>query len=105
MPRATDFSEARWMRVAIWLVVGTMVYNVVEAIVALWSGAVADSIALVGFGLDSGIETAAAGVLLWRLWVEARGADADCCSACSRTPPSAGGGPTPSPHCRWYRGS
>jgi divalent metal cation (Fe/Co/Zn/Cd) transporter len=35
----------------------------------------ADSIALVGFGLDSIIELAAASVLLWRLAVEARGAD------------------------------
>ncbi|RMG94903.1 MAG: cobalt transporter [Deltaproteobacteria bacterium] len=54
-----------------------MVYNVVEAVVALWSGAAAESVALVGFGLDSGIEVAAAAVLLWRLWVEARGADAE----------------------------
>jgi len=36
---------------------------------------VAQSIALVGFGLDSVIELAAAGVLLWRLRVEVRGAD------------------------------
>jgi divalent metal cation (Fe/Co/Zn/Cd) transporter len=52
-----------------------MVYNVAEAIVALWSGETASSIALVGFGLDSVIETLAAGVLLWRLTLEARGAD------------------------------
>jgi divalent metal cation (Fe/Co/Zn/Cd) transporter len=52
-----------------------MAYNIVEAGVALWSGAETDSIALVGFGLDSLIETMAAGVLLWRLRLKTRSAD------------------------------
>ncbi|MFQ5701602.1 MAG: cation transporter [Acidobacteriota bacterium] len=65
------------MRTALWLVVATMAYNLVEAGLALWSGLAADSIALIGFGLDSMIELAAASVLLWRLSVEARGADPD----------------------------
>ena len=65
----------KWVRIGVGLVVATMVYNVVEAGLALWFGAVAESIALVGFGLDSVIETAAAGVLLWRLRLEAQGAD------------------------------
>ena len=64
----------RWMRLGLRLVVATMAYNTVEAVVAVWSGIAAGSIALVGFGLDSIIELAAAGVLLWRLAVEARGA-------------------------------
>jgi divalent metal cation (Fe/Co/Zn/Cd) transporter len=51
-----------------------MVYNGLEAGVALWSGFRASSIALVGFGFDSIIELAAAGALLWRLRVEQRGA-------------------------------
>ncbi len=76
MTNAAEAMPSRWANVALWLVVATMLYNVVEAVVALWSGAAADSIALLGFGLDSVIETAAAGVLLWRLWIEARGADA-----------------------------
>jgi divalent metal cation (Fe/Co/Zn/Cd) transporter len=65
-------SRARWTRIGWWLVVATMVYNVVEAVVALWSGSEAGSIALVGFGLDSVIECIAAAALLWRLHVEAR---------------------------------
>ncbi|HEY3354392.1 MAG TPA: cation transporter [Polyangia bacterium] len=65
---------ARGARVALALVAGTLAYNVVEAVVALAAGVRADSIALLGFGLDSVIECAAAGVLLWRLAVEARGA-------------------------------
>lgn len=68
---------SKWTRIAIVLVGTTLVYNVFEAIVALWSGAVADSIALLGFGFDSGIETAAAVVMLYRLWVEYRGADGE----------------------------
>jgi divalent metal cation (Fe/Co/Zn/Cd) transporter len=63
------------MRIALTLVVVTMLYNTLEAGVALASGILASSIALVGFGLDSLIELAAAGVLFWRLRVEAAGAD------------------------------
>lgn len=64
----------RWARIGLWLVGGTLAYNVVEAGLALWFGASAESIALLGFGLDSAIECAAASVLLWRLSLEARGA-------------------------------
>lgn len=68
---------ARWRRIGLWLVGATLAYNVVEGILALWAGVQAGSIALVGFGLDSFIECAAAGVLLWRLAIEARGASAE----------------------------
>jgi divalent metal cation (Fe/Co/Zn/Cd) transporter len=66
---------ARWRRIGIRLVAATMGYNAVEAGVALWSGMAAASIALVGFGLDSVIELAAAAVMLWRLRLEGSGAD------------------------------
>jgi divalent metal cation (Fe/Co/Zn/Cd) transporter len=52
-----------------------MLYNTIEAVVALWAGVEAGSIALVGFGLDSIIELAAATVVLWRVLIEARGED------------------------------
>jgi divalent metal cation (Fe/Co/Zn/Cd) transporter len=65
-----------WARIGLWLVATTMAYNVIEAGVALWFGAAAASVALFGFGLDSLIECAAAGVLLWRLSLETRGVDA-----------------------------
>ncbi len=45
----------------------TLAWNGFEAAVALASGIAAGSVALVGFGLDSLIETASAAVLLWRL--------------------------------------
>jgi divalent metal cation (Fe/Co/Zn/Cd) transporter len=44
---------------------GTITWNVLEAIVAVWAGLVANSIALIGFGLDSLIEVSAAGVVVW----------------------------------------
>jgi divalent metal cation (Fe/Co/Zn/Cd) transporter len=64
----------RWRSIALRLVVATMVYNGLEATIALWSGFQSGSIALVGFGFDSVIELAAASALLWRLQVESRGA-------------------------------
>jgi divalent metal cation (Fe/Co/Zn/Cd) transporter len=64
-----------WQRIALRLVVATMAYNLAEGALALWAGVRAGSIALVGFGFDSYLELAAAGALLHRLRVEARGAD------------------------------
>lgn len=66
-----------WHRIALRLVIATLAYNVIEAVISLAAGVEAESIALLGFGLDSVIECAAAGLLLWRLAVEARGADAE----------------------------
>lgn len=62
----------------------TLIYNVIEGVVAVWFGAKADSTSLVTFGLDSGIECAAAAVLLWRVTVELRGADEERAEAAER---------------------
>lgn len=43
-------------------------YNILEGIIAVAAGWRAGSVALIGFGLDSGIEVLAAGILVWRLW-------------------------------------
>jgi divalent metal cation (Fe/Co/Zn/Cd) transporter len=45
----------------------TITYNTVEAIVSLVAGFVAGSVALVGFGVDSGIEVTASIAAQWRL--------------------------------------
>ncbi len=45
----------------------TIAWNTAEAVVALLAGTLAGSIALVGFGLDSIIETISGAALLWRL--------------------------------------
>lgn len=44
----------------------TITYNIIEAVVSLWAGGVADSSALIGFGLDSVIEVASALALSWQ---------------------------------------
>lgn len=63
-PPATTAALHRRAQVLAW---ATIAWNVVEAVVAIGSGLVAGSIALVGFGVDSTIEVFAAGVVLWRL--------------------------------------
>ena len=47
-----------------WLTIG---YNALEALVSLFAGVVAGSVALVGFGVDSVIEVTASGAAQWRL--------------------------------------
>jgi divalent metal cation (Fe/Co/Zn/Cd) transporter len=44
----------------------TIGYNVVECILAMVAGSLAGSIALVGFGLDSLVESLSGGVMIWR---------------------------------------
>lgn len=44
----------------------TISYNLAEAVAALWAGGVADSSALIGFGLDSVIEVASGVALSWQ---------------------------------------
>lgn len=46
----------------------TLGWNVLEAAVAVGAGVMAGSIALIGFGVDSVIESLSGGILLWRLW-------------------------------------
>jgi divalent metal cation (Fe/Co/Zn/Cd) transporter len=48
------------------LVAATITYNVIEAIVAITAGTIADSVALIGFGLDSVIEVASAAAVAWQ---------------------------------------
>jgi divalent metal cation (Fe/Co/Zn/Cd) transporter len=45
----------------------TVAWSLLEAAVGLAAGAIAGSIALIGFGLDSLIEMSSGGILLWRL--------------------------------------
>lgn len=59
-----------FLKVARFLLWVTILYNIVEGIIALWSGFVARSVALIAFGADSYIEVAAASLVLWRLGIE-----------------------------------
>jgi divalent metal cation (Fe/Co/Zn/Cd) transporter len=49
----------------------TVAWNSLEGLVALIAGAFAGSLSLVGFGIDSFIEVASGGTLLWRMSVDA----------------------------------
>ncbi len=46
----------------------TLGWSALEAVVAVGAGLAAGSIALLGFGIDSVIESLSGAVLLWRLW-------------------------------------
>ena len=65
-PSATADQEAlrrRGLRLA-WFIV---VWDLIEGVVAVTAGLAAGSIALIGFGIDSGIEVFAASVVIWQL--------------------------------------
>jgi divalent metal cation (Fe/Co/Zn/Cd) transporter len=49
----------------------TIGWNTLEGLVAVFAGAVAGSISLLGFGIDSFIEVTSGTVLLWRMSVDA----------------------------------
>ncbi len=51
----------------------TIGWNTLEAVVSIGAGILAGSVALVGFGIDSIIESSSGAVLLWRLRDDARG--------------------------------
>ena len=74
-PAATEFESAT--RHAIFYTKFTIGYNVIEGIVAVSAGAVAGAVSLIGFGVDSVIEVAAATVVLVRLLATARGGEPD----------------------------
>lgn len=69
--RASTISHALRLE---WLTIG---WNVVEGVVAVAAALVAGSVALLGFGIDSFVESASGAVLVWRLLAERRGMDAE----------------------------
>jgi hypothetical protein len=69
--------RTRHLRRGVQLEYLTIAWNLLEGLVAVASGVIAGSIALVGFGIDSFIETSSGGILLWRLRAEHRGHDAE----------------------------
>ena len=58
--------RAALVRRARLLAGASVAYNVIEAVVAITSGRIADSTALVGFGLDSTVEVMSGLVILWQ---------------------------------------
>jgi divalent metal cation (Fe/Co/Zn/Cd) transporter len=60
--------EEKLHRRGLWLEWLTVAWNFVEAVVGIGVGLAVGSVALVGFGVDSGIEVISAVALLWRLY-------------------------------------
>lgn len=64
---APDVARRSALRRRVKIIVAiTIVYNVVEGVIALIAGAAADSAALIGFGLDSGVEVLSATAVAWQ---------------------------------------
>ena len=55
----------------------TIIYNIIEGIISIFIGILANSISLVGFGLDSFIESLSSGVVLWRFKYHGDACDLD----------------------------
>ena len=55
------------VRRGLWLNYLTIVYNVIEAVISVTAGVVSGSVALVSFGVDSGIEVTSSLAAHWRL--------------------------------------
>lgn len=68
-------ARAELLRVGIRIEILTLLWMVLEAVVAIGSGLAAGSALLIAFGLDSLIELASAGLLLWRLNSESKSED------------------------------
>lgn len=59
-------TQANLFKIALQLSYFTVAYNVAECILSILFGISAGSIALVGFGLDSLVESLSAGIMIWR---------------------------------------
>jgi len=55
----------------------TVSWNLVEGVVAIAAGLAAGSVALMGFGIDSFVESASGSVMIWRLHAERRATDGE----------------------------
>jgi cation diffusion facilitator family transporter len=58
--------DATLRRRAMSLSYFTVGYNILEGLVSIFAGSMAGSIALIGFGLDSFVESISGGVMIWR---------------------------------------
>ena len=72
VPAYDNGRRSELIRHAFQLEYASLAWMLIEAAVATWSAERANSVSLLGFGIDSVIELASAGVLIWRLTVEMR---------------------------------
>jgi divalent metal cation (Fe/Co/Zn/Cd) transporter len=64
----SDGERARLVRRAQLLAWASLLWMTAEGAIAVVAGILAGSIALIGFGIDSGIEGIASVVIIWRFW-------------------------------------
>jgi cation diffusion facilitator family transporter len=69
------WERPRLLRRGLLLEYLTVGWNIAEGVIAVLAGVVAGSPALVGFGVDSFVESVSGGVLIWRLRSELGGND------------------------------
>lgn len=67
--------RGRLLRRALHLEYLTVGWNVVEGVIAVAAALAAGSVALLGFGIDSFVESASGTILIWRLLAERRSTD------------------------------
>src|SRR6267143_6094396 len=72
MARTALLERAGFVRHGRRLEYFTIAWNAIEGVVAVVAGAIAGSISLVGFGIDSFIEVTSGSVLVWRMSVDAQ---------------------------------
>lgn len=77
MPVGSDFDRAALVRRGQRLSRIALAYNSFEGIASIVAGALAGSVSLVGFGIDSMIEVTSSAASLWRLRSDAHAADRD----------------------------
>lgn len=65
--------RAPLLRRGVWLAGATVGWNIIEGVIAVTAGVLASSVALIGFGVDSFVETASGAVVGWRLRAELTG--------------------------------
>jgi cation diffusion facilitator family transporter len=58
--------DPKFKKRALLLSYFTVGYNILEGIISIFAGSLAGSIALIGFGLDSFVESLSGGVMIWR---------------------------------------
>lgn len=74
MPGETkSIARPRSLRRAYLLEAATVAWNILEGVIGVAAGVVSGSVALIGFGIDSFIETASALIVGWRIHDELRG--------------------------------
>lgn len=77
MQHSKPTTEQSLHKKALYLSYFTVIYNVVEGLVSVAAGTVSGSIALVGFGLDSFLESLSGGIMIWRFFESGHSTEQD----------------------------